>query len=215
MIGKLKGIIDSVAEDHLILDVGGVGYVVFASRRVLAVCEIGAAMSLMIETHVREDHIHLYGFASVSERECFKMLTTVQGVGARMGLAILGQFDAAQLQTIIAAQDKAMLTSISGVGPKLAERLLSELKNKVAHLSVGAAVMSIDSAPAPAATSKSKKATAAKAEPVNTDAADAVSALVNLGYGRAEAFSAVARAQSEGESGIDALIKAGLRELAA
>lgn len=212
MIGKLKGIIDTIAEDHLILDVGGVGYLVFASRRVLAACEVGTALALTIETHVREDHIHLYGFASASEREAFRMLTSVQGVGARMGLAILGQFAVDELLTVIAAQDKKMLTTVSGVGPKLAERIVTELKNKVGTLPVVAAEMA-----APQKTSgKKAAASGAAAAPLatNTASADAVSALVHLGYGRTEAFAAVARAQSSGEEGLDALIKAGLRELA-
>ena len=215
MIGKLKGIVDSVAEDHLILDVGGVGYLVFASRRVLAACEVGVALALTIETHVREDHIHLYGFASASEREAFKLLTTVQGVGARMGLAILGQFSVDELLTVIAAQDKKMLTSVSGVGPKLAERIVSELKNKVGTLPVAAATFEM-AAPKPSGKGKAKTAADAETSPPsgNSASADAVSALVHLGYGRAEAFAAVARAQSAGEEGIDALIKAGLRELA-
>jgi Holliday junction DNA helicase RuvA len=209
MIGKLKGIIDSVEQDHLILDVNGVGYLVFASHRVLAACEVGAAMQLIIETHVREDHIHLYGFAHAAERDAFKLLTTVQGVGVRMALAILGQFPPDQLQTMIAAQDKKMLTTVSGVGPKLAERMITELKNKVANLVIGTFEAS-------AAPKKSGKASVASAPAPASggDAEDAVSALVNLGYGRAEAFTAVARAQSQGEHSLDALIKAGLAELA-
>ena len=209
MIGKLKGTIDSVEQDHLILDVNGVGYLVFASHRVLAQCEVGAAMRLIIETHVREDHIHLYGFATTLERDAFKLITTVQGVGVRMGLAILGQFPPEQLQTIIAAQDKKMLTAVSGVGPKLAERIITELKNKVSQLAAG----SFETVAAP---KKGKKAdvSPAPAAAVNSETEDAVSALVNLGYGRAEAFSAVARAQAQGEAGLDALIKAGLVELA-
>ncbi len=208
MIGKLKGIIDSVEQDHLILDVNGVGYLVFASHRVLGACEAGAAMQLIIETHVREDHIHLYGFSHSAERDTFRLLTTVQGVGVRMALAILGQFPPDQLQTIIAAQDKKMLTAVSGVGPKLAERIITELKNKVTNLAIG-------NFEASAAPSKSSKATATVSAPAaGGDAEDAVSALVNLGYGRAEAFSAIARAQSQGETGLDALIKAGLVELA-
>ena len=204
MIGKLKGLVDSLSEDSTIIDVQGVGYLVYASPRTLAACETGTAIELIIETHVREDHIHLYGFLSAVERDWFKLLTTVQGVGVRMGLAILGQFGPEELQTIIAAQDKKMLTAVSGVGPKLAERMITELKNKVGSLPSGVVV---DMAPA-----KGKKGAAAPAG--GGEAEDAVSALVNLGYGRAEAFSAVARAQAGGEDNLDALIKAGLKELA-
>ncbi len=207
MIGKLKGIIDSIADDHLILDVGGVGYLVFASHRTLANCEVGAALQLIIETHVREDHIHLYGFAATLEREAFRMLTSVQGVGVRMALAIQGQFATQELQTIIAAQDKKLMTAVSGVGPKLAERIITELKNKVAQLPVGATVADM-----PKLSSSATKV-AAITPAVNSDVEDAVSALVNLGYGRAEAFSAVAKAQASGEAEVDALIKAGLKEL--
>lgn len=201
MIGKLKGLIDSIAEDSVIVDVNGVGYLVYGSHRTLSACEVGVAMELIIETHVREDHIHLYGFLSTLERDWFRLLTTVQGVGVRMALAILGQFGPDELTTIIAAQDKKILTSVSGVGPKLAERIITELKNKVGTMATSAMVLE----------HPKKKAVPTAASSVNDDA---VSALVNLGYGRAEAFQAVARAQSQGEDSLDALIKAGLKELA-
>lgn len=207
MIGKLKGRIDSTDEDSLIVDVGGVGYTVFASGRTLAMCETGAAIELVIETHVREDHIHLYGFPTAAERDWFRLLMTVQGVGAKMALAILGFYAPEQLSTLIAAQDKKQLTAVSGVGPKLAERLVVELKGKVAKMPLGAGGATV--LPMPKAVGKGKAA------PVSSVSDDAVSALVNLGYGRAEAYSAVARAlQQEESAGLDALIKSGLRELA-
>lgn len=211
MIGKLKGRIDSSDEDSLIVDVGGVGYLVFASSRTLAQCESGAAIELIIETHVREDHIHLYGFPSAAERDWFRLLTTVQGVGAKMGLAILGMFAPSQLATIIAAQDKKQLTAASGVGPKLAERLVVELKNKVAKMPLGGGAADVV---VPLPTPKGKSKAAAKPATIN-HAEDAVSALVNLGYGRTEAYSAVARAmQHDDTAELDALIRHGLKELA-
>lgn len=199
MIGKLKGRVDSADEDSLIVDVGGVGYLVYASSRTLAqLGEVGTGVELIIETHVREDHIHLYGFPTPAEREWFRLLTTVQGVGVRMALAILGLYAPDQLATIIAAQDKKQLTAVSGVGPKLAERLVVELKNKVGKLPTSATILPIGG-----------KAGA----PSVID--DAVSALVNLGYGRADAYSAVARAiQHDGNADLNALIKTGLKELA-
>lgn len=215
MIGKLSGRVDALDSDHLIIDVGGVGYLVFASARTLAACEPGAAISLIIETHVREDHIHLYGFVNRAERDTFRLLTTVQGVGVRMALAILGLYAPEQLQTIIAAQDKSSLTAVSGVGPKLAERMITELKRKVGELNLSGVVLEMAAAPAAKKGKKAAASTAAAPAASSAETEDAVSALVNLGYGRAEAFSAVARAQHQGESGLDALIKAGLKELSA
>jgi len=203
MIGKLKGRVDSSDETSCILDVGGVGYIVFCHTRALAGLEPGAAAELVIETHVREDHIHLYGFLSAAERDWFRLLTGVQGVGARMGMAMLGLFTPEQLHTIIAAQDKQALTATPGVGPKLAQRVVSELKSKVGALPEGE--MSIG---------KPAAALAVAGTPGSME--DALSALVHLGYGRAEAYSALARAaQKENIEALDALIKAGLKELAA
>ena len=205
MIGKLKGIIDALEEDHLLLDVGGVCYLVFASTKTLTqIGNVGDAAQLIIETHVREDHIHLYGFANALEREWFRILTSVQGVGVRMGLAILGLFDVESLQTAIAAQDKKALTAVSGVGPKLAERIVTELKSKVASLPTSSeTVVPMASAAAP------------KAAAASSANEDAVSALVNLGYNRTDAFSAVARAAHTNEgAGLDELIRLGLQELA-
>lgn len=207
MIGRLKGKVDERDEESVILDVGGVGYTVFCPSRTLAKLAEGEACTLTIETHVREDHIHLYGFADTSEREWFRLLTTVQGVGAKMGLALLGAFSPDQLTIAIASGDTAMLSRVSGVGPKLATRIATELKNKVAKMPV---VVPISSAPAKPGKSKGKPA------PASTALEDAVSALVNLGYGRAEAFTAVATAQGmHGQNAaVDALIKDGLKALA-
>ncbi len=195
MIGKLTGTLDSTAEGACILDVAGVGYVVFCSARTLARLPApGAMVGLLIDTHVREDHIHLYGFADASEREWFRLLTTVQGVGAKLALAIQGALDADALAQAIAAQDRATLARANGVGPKLAGRIVAELKDK-AGVALGAA--------------------ARPAETPRGPLADAVSALVNLGYRRAEAFGAVAGAARRLGPGaaLDALIRAGLKEL--
>lgn len=194
----------------MILDVNGVGYLVFASAKTLsALPERGGVMSLLTETHVREDHIHLYGFATAAERVWFKTLTTVQGVGVKMAMAILSTLTPEQILTAIAAQDKKALTIVSGVGPKLAERLVIELKSQAVKL--GAAGFSITAAHAGDAASKGKKAA-----PAPSVIEDALSALVHLGYGRSEAFSVVMRLQAEKpDSKLDMLIRESLRELAA
>ncbi len=206
MIGKLRGRVDAVKDDYLILDVGGVGYLVFASARTLMEMKgLTAEVALIIETHVREDHIHLYGFMSEAERDCFRLLTTVQGVGAKVGMAILAIMSSEEVVTAIAAQDVTRFARASGVGKKLAERIVNELKNKVVSLSVAPVV----------ALSESAKKTATRAGGGDLRE-DAVSALVHLGYTRMDAFTAVARAmQDEGEVGLDAIIKRSLRELAA
>lgn len=212
MIGKLTGRVDEIAEDHLILDVGGVGYLVFCSAKTLAAMpEKGGAVSLLTETHVREDHIHLYGFANVAERVWFRTLTTVQGVGVKMAMAILSTLAPEQILTAIAAQDKKALTVVSGVGPKLAERLVIELKSQAVKL--GAAGFSMPAAHAGSAPVKGKTASKAVAP---TLIEDALSALVHLGYGRSEAFSVVMRLQQEApDASLDKLIRESLRELAA
>jgi Holliday junction DNA helicase RuvA len=211
MIGKLTGRVDDVAEDHLILDVNGVGYLVYASARTLGSLPVrGGSMSLLIETHVREDHFHLYGFATAAERQWFRTLTTVQGVGVKMAMAILGAMAPEQILTAIAAQDKKALTVVSGVGPKLAERIVTELKSKAVQL--GAAGFSIPAAHAGEAPTKGKKAAAVAPSLIE----DALSALVHLGYGRSEAFSVVMRLQQQNPNAkLDQLIRDGLRELAA
>jgi Holliday junction DNA helicase RuvA len=198
MIAMLTGIVEQAAADGVVVDVNGVGYLVFASARTLArVPARGEPLRLLVETHVREDHIHLYGFADEAERAWFRLLTTVQGVGAKLALAILGVLGPDALVTAIMAQDKAALARADGVGPKLAQRIANELKDKVGGIALGPAA----AAGAPAAP---KGATV-----------DAVSALVNLGYSRSDAFGAVHEAAKRlgGEAKIDALIRAGLREL--
>ena len=196
MIAKLAGTLDSTADGGAIVDVGGVGYLVFCSARTLARLPApGLPVSLIIDTHVREDQISLYGFLDRGEREWFRLLTTVQGVGAKLALAILGALPPDELALALASQDRATLTRANGVGPKLAARILTELKDKAGALTLGSA----DTAPL---------------QPGGL-VADAVSALVNLGYRRAEAYGAVAAAARAlgQEAAIDALIRAGLKEL--
>jgi holliday junction DNA helicase RuvA len=213
MIGKLRGIVDETTEDSAIIDVNGVGYVVFCSTRTLSNLQTGAAAELVIETHVREDHIHLYGFSSISEREWFRLLTSVQGVGAKMGQAILGTLNADELLRTIGAQDKTGLTRAPGVGPKLAERIITELKSKVAKM--GVMPMPANSGALPAA--KGGKAAPAKnvKTPEGRVMEDAISALTNLGYNRTDAFSAVSTVlHNEGQdTKLDTLILLGLKEL--
>jgi Holliday junction DNA helicase RuvA len=217
MIGKLTGRVDDIAEDHFILDVNGVGYLVFASGKTLAALpERGGAMSVLTETHVREDHIHLYGFATAAERVWFKTLTTVQGVGVKMAMAILSSLAPEQILTAIASQDKKALTVVSGVGPKLAERIVLELKSKAVQL--GAAGFSMPAAHAGEAskTGDKKNASTRSVAPTRSVVEDALSALVHLGYGRSEAFTVVMRLQQEApDAKLDALIRNSLRELAA
>ncbi len=211
MIGKLTGRVDSLAEDHLILDVNGVGYYVFASGKTLGQLAPGSSATLLTETHVREDHIHLYGFASATEKLWFNTLTTVQGVGVKMAMAILSTLTPEQILTAIAAQDKKALTIVSGVGPKLAERLVIELKSQAVKL--GAAGFSIAASHVGEPAGKGKNAAKPNAPSM---VEDALSALVHLGYGRSEAFSVVMRLQQEKpEAKLDVLIRDSLRELAA
>ena len=200
MIGKLSGRIDSIAGTHLILDVNGVGYVVACSARTLRVIGgVGDAAVLRIETHVREDAIQLFGFADTTEQDWFRLLTTVQGVGAKVALAILGGLSPEQLAHAIAAQDKAALTQADGVGPKLALRLVTELKDKVP---------SFLSSPA-----RLTPGTSASVLPPSL-AGDALSALVNLGYRRAEAYAAVAAVtQNNPEAKLNDLIRLSLADL--
>ncbi|MBH61836.1 MAG: Holliday junction branch migration protein RuvA [Alphaproteobacteria bacterium] len=201
MIAWLHGVLRSTDEDHVVLDVAGVGYLVFCSGRTMnAMPRIGDPVTLEIETHVREDHIHLYGFTEASERDWFRLLQTVQGIGARVALGMLSVLSPADLFRSIAAQDHAPLTQAPGVGPKLARRVVAELKDKVPQLTVAAGVGDAILVPN---------------SETGSDAVDAVSALVNLGYGRAEAFGAVANVASAlGEdASLEILIKEGLKEL--
>jgi Holliday junction DNA helicase RuvA len=202
MIGKLSGVVDSLDEDGLILDVNGVGYVVAASARTLrSLPRIGEPIALLIETQVREDAIRLYGFLTVAERDWFRLLQSVQGVGAKVALGILGALPADALSGAIARQDKAMMARAPGVGPKLAARLVLELKDK---------------APAPGADFGAVSTAPEGAPSLPKAAGDAILALVGLGYGRPQAAAAIARcsAQLGGEAQTAALIRAGLKELA-
>ena len=222
MIGKLKGVVDSTEDDHLILDVSGVGYQVYASPRLIQSVGEGEYLTLFIETHVREDHIHLYGFASAAERAACRVLLTVQGVGMKMALAILNILSPASLAQAIAAKDRTALTQISGVGPKLAERILTEMKDKAVQLLAGADTASF-AAPltttAPKATRGKKVASAAEAAPAASGPSPAImeeatSALTNLGYGRSEAFAAVVQVAREMPgAGLQDLIPASLQKL--
>jgi len=205
MIGKLKGRIEETDEDSVIIDVGGVGYHVFLATRTLAALPgKGEAVELIIETHVREDHIHLFGFPDALERSWFRLLMTVQGVGVKMALAILGVFSPAQLAAAIAAKDVKSLTRVSGVGNKLAERITVELRNKTGGLATGAEIVPI------------KGGKKAAVLPAPTPSEDAISALIHLGYSRAEAYNAVSTAAAglEDTSRVDSLIKESLRKLA-
>ena len=199
MIASLKGVLEFVGEEFAVVDVSGVGYLVFCSGRTLAnLPQSGEAVRLVVETHVREDHIHLYGFAEEGERDWFRLLTTVQGVGAKVALAILSVLGPEELIHAVAAQDKAVVLRANGVGPKLAGRIVLELKDKVGGLVPSGLSASVRGAPSS-----------------GDESEDAISALVNLGFQRTDAFGAVVRAgQKLGEeAGVDDLIRVGLQEL--
>ena len=203
MIGKLRGVVDSLDEESFILDVNGVGYLVAASARTLrSLPPVGQPAELMIETHVREDAIRLYGFLTAAERDWFRLLQNVQGVGAKVALGILGTLTADALSGAIARQDRGMMARAPGVGPKLAARLVMELKDKAPAL--GAAGV------------ERADAEAENAGKLPKAAEDAVLALIGLGYARPQAAAAVARCSARlgGDAETAALIRAGLRELA-
>lgn len=202
MIAKLKGVVDAVDTDSAIVDVGGVGYLVSASARTLRNLVVGEPATVLVETIVREDAIALYGFLETAERDWFRILTTVQGVGARVALSILSTLSPDEIARAIAAQDRATLSRPAGVGPKLAARLATELKDKAAAFGI--------------ASPASSAPDAAASVPTGSLNEDAVSALVNLGYRRVEAFGAVARVSQRlgAEAKLDAVIRAGLQELA-
>lgn len=205
MIGKLRGIVDSYTPDGLVLDVGGVGYVVQCSARTLqAMPKPGEAASLAIETHVREDAIRLYGFRSDAERDWFRLLQNVQGVGAKVALAILGIGPVSELASAIALQDKAAIARAPGVGPRLAARITAELKDKMPALGA------VDPALVRLAGEEPARGTPAAVH-------DAISALANLGYARPQAAAAVAEAMKAlGEDAeAPALIRRALKELSA
>jgi Holliday junction DNA helicase RuvA len=201
MIGKLKGVVDSVGEDFAILDVGGVGYVVHCSSRTLQkLPRAGEAAALAIETQVREDSIKLFGFTQEAERDWFRLLQNVQGVGSKVALAILSTLAAAELSKAIAAQDKTTVARAPGVGPKLAVRIVAELKDKAP------AFVGVEGALAVADVAEGLAPGAAR---------DAISALCNLGYARPQAAAAVAASVEALGDGADAsaLIRRGLKEL--
>ncbi len=204
MIGKLKGVVDEIADDHVILDVHGVGYVAFCSARTLGnLPSQGEAAILLIETYVREDVLRLYGFGTALEREWFRLLQNVQGVGAKVALAVLGTLTPSELANAIALRDIAMVSRAPGVGKKVAERIVTELKNK-----------------APAFAGDAGANIGLKQEigegVASSAVSDAVSALSNLGYSRDQAANAVASALREAGEDADSakLIRLGLKELA-
>lgn len=201
MIGKLRGRVDEIEDGSVTLDVGGVGYNVFCSSRTLsALPGAGEAAQLIIETHVREDHIHLYGFPDVVERDWFRLLATVQGVGNKTALAILSAYAPEQLTRAIIAKDISAFKAISGIGPKLAERIVTELKDKVLKMPTSSFQPSAD-------------AKGAKKKQADTVTDDVISALVNLGYTRSDAYSAALKAGEKGANTLDQLIKFSLKEL--
>ncbi len=203
MIGKLKGIIEEYGDDYVLLDVQGVCYLAFCSSRSLgALPQIGEAASLFVEMVVREDFIKLYGFATQSEKAWFSTLISVQGVGAKVGLAILSTLSPSEIASAIALQDKTMMGRANGVGPKLAQRIVSELKGKIPDLgAIDAGTLGLQSAIGEGAT------------PSNI--ADALSALSNLGYSSAQASGVLAKIIArEGEDiEVAKLIRLGLKEL--
>ncbi len=203
MIAKLKGYIDQSGESHVVIDVNGVGYLVYCSKRTLNMLPTEAGeISLMIETHVREDHIHLFGFCDEVEREWFNILVTVQGVGAKVCLAILSVLSPDDLMQAIAAQDQAAFTKSPGVGPKLATRIITELKDKIGDIVVKSGTIPVGDSTGLALGS-------------NQIVDDAISALVNLGYGRSDAFRVVQQSAAKiaTDVSVEGLIKESLAEL--
>ncbi len=204
MIGKLKGTLEEAGEDHLILDVHGVGYLVQVSTRTLAnLPGIGEALVLSIETQVREDAIRLFGFTNELERDWFRLLTTVQGVGAKVALSVQAVLTPGELASAIALQDKAMVSRAPGVGPKVAQRIVTELKDKApAYSGAAAAEIGLQSALGQGLAA--------------SNVTDAVSALSNLGYSSQQASAAVAKAlKTAGDGAASAqLIRLALKELA-
>jgi len=219
MIAKLKGIIDTIGDDYCIIDVSGVGYLVSASAKTLARLHKGEAASLLIETIVREDSISLFGFADAWEKEWFNTLTKVQGVGAKVCLSILSVLGANQLAQAVSAQDKASFTRAAGVGPKLAARIVTELKDKIVTVPIVDSIkdveMNTDITPSEEAESYAASVTMLNAAENPMMVEDAISALINLGYQRLEAYKAVNKAAKDNpDANTSALIKAALKEFA-
>jgi len=202
MFAKLTGKIDSTGLKTAILDVNGVGYLVHCSSRTLSQLTAQSEASFYIETQIREDAITLYGFLTQNDQDWFKLLTSVQGVGGKAALSILSVLTPQDLTNAIAAHDKKMVSQADGVGPKLADRICNELKNKVGSLSADTSAAGVS---APAANTNE-----------SSIANDAISALVNLGFGRAEAYKAVNDTLTQNQdANIQDLIQAGLKQLSA
>ena len=199
MIGKLSGKVDSIASDHVILDVNGVGYLVHCPSSTLSKLSAGASTSLAIETKVSEEAIRLYGFFSTEERDWFRLLQTVQGVGARVALSVLSALSVREMERAIVLGDKAVVSRAQNVGPKLAQRIVTELKDKAPSLLL----------------KQTGEMSNVHVLPQRPMESDAIAALVKLGYSQGTAAEAVVRAgQSLGEAPLDSLIKESLRQLA-
>jgi len=210
MIGKLKGIVDAVGEEEAVIDVGGVGYLIHAGARTLSRLSPGASVSVHVETYVREDALKLFAFLTDAERAWFVRLQSVQGVGARHALAILDAVAPGEIESAAALGDNSAFSRAKGVGPKLAQRIATELKDKAppaGRTLGGGAALAASGAPAPSAPAAPAASAAREA---------AVSALINLGYGESDARRAAAQALRDlgDEAGEGALIKAALKELA-
>ena len=221
MIAKLRGVIDTIGEDYCIIDVNGVGYLVFASSRTLGRLSRGAVMTLLTETVVREDSITLLGFADAWEKEWFLTLTKVQGVGAKVCLSILSALSPTQLAQAVSAQDKASFTRANGVGPKLAARIVTELKDKIVTIPMEVSVKSdltstIEGEAGSLETEAYEDAVVAMdAQEDDRKVNDAISALVNLGYQKTEAYRAVNLAlKNQPDADVSALIRLALKEFA-
>lgn len=207
MIAKLRGIADCIYEDSCIIDVNGVGYLVSASSKTLARLTKGAEVTLLIETIVREDSIALFGFYDAWEKEWFNTLTKVQGVGAKVCLSILSALSPTQLAQAVSAQDKSSFLRAAGVGPKLAARLVTELKDKIVTVPVGDITLSD--------VSDTDVAPVAVAAPANDVTEDVISALINLGYQRLEAYKVVSKIYAENaDKPVSELIRLALKEFA-
>lgn len=208
MIGKLRGIVDAIGADHAIIDVGGVGYEVACSSRTLSHLNVGEAIALSVETHVREDAIRLYGFLSEAERGWFRLLQSVQGVGTKVALSILSTLDTNTLASAVALQDIGQVKRAPGVGPKVALRIVTELKDKAPAPSLAVAA----SGKAAAGEAAAAPAVALVPSPI----ADAVSALINLGYAPIQANAAVSTVLAKAGDTLprtEDLIRLGLKEL--
>ena len=218
MIAKLKGVIDTIADDFCIIDVNGVGYLVFASSKTLGRLSVNSPASLMIETIVREDSISLFGFVDALEKEWFNTLTKVQGVGAKVCLSILSALSTNQLAQAVASQDKASFTRANGVGPKLAARIVTELKDKIVSVPLANVAKDLNQALTVDETTGeilTYEDNIISRDEDPTKMEDAISALVNLGYQRIEAYRIVNLVLSRNED-VDTgeLIRLSLKELA-